>query len=301
MSIELAALDGANPLAFLASLGVLRLVHTAGAPVKMRWVRTGLWHPELVGVDDSSRLCALLASRSKSELPIADFEPLGKNITVSPDCFAQFVTTAYEEAKNGGRKVADFAASFGSEVIADDKGRIEYTDLCFITGSGHQDFLGTMKALSEVVTEEHIRDALFGEWKKLKLLSMRWDPSDAAQYAYQWSDPGPKGSSAVWGANLLAVHALPLFPTHPTAQGLRTTGFREVAPFPEFTWPIWTGAIGLDSVRSLLALAELHDWENRMDHASLDARGIPQVYRSPRVRIGQGANFKVSFRPAKAV
>src|SRR5436305_2823537 len=167
MSIEFSALDGANPLAFLTSLGVLRVVHSAGVPVKMRWVRTGIWHPELVGVDDAVHLCALLAERAKSELPIAEFEALGKNITVSPDCFAQFVTPAYDEAKNGDRKVADFAAAFGSEVFTDDKGRIEYTDLCFITGSGHQHFLGTMKGLSDVVTEEHIRDALFGKWERL--------------------------------------------------------------------------------------------------------------------------------------
>src|SRR4051812_27181649 len=199
MSIELSALDGANPLAFLASLGVLRLVHSAGVPVKMGWVRTGMWHPELVGVDDAGRLCALLSSGTKSELPIPACESLGKNITVSPDCFAQFVTAAYDGAKNGNRKVADFAATFGSEVVADDKGRIEYTELCFITGSGHQHFLGTMKGLSDVVTEEHIRDALFGKWERLKGLSMRWDPSDAAEYAFRWADPSAEGASSVWG------------------------------------------------------------------------------------------------------
>ena len=41
----------------------------------------------------------------------------------------------------------------------------------------------------------------------------------------------------MWGANLLAVHALPLFPTQPTQHGLRTTGFRVGARgrWPEFT------------------------------------------------------------------
>lgn len=306
MSIELSALDGASPLAFLASLGVLRLVHGTGEPVKMRWVRRGVWTPELVGPDDPKTFCAMLVSRLKSELPLIEFQPLGKNITVSPDCFEKLVEPAYKLAKEGDRTVADFAASFGSEALADDDGKIEYTRLCFITGSGHQDFIGTMGALAEVITEDHIKDALFGKWDKLKGLSMRWDPSDAAEYAFRWRNPSAEGASSVWGANLLAVHALPLFPAHPRKQGLKkrglvTTGFREVMPFPEFTWPIWTDEIALDSVRSLLSLPELHDWENRLDHKRLEARGIAQVYRSPRVRIGQGANFKVSFRPARAV
>ena len=254
-----------------------------------------------MGVDDAYALCTLVAGRAKSNLPLEAFEALGKDITVSPECFAGFLIPEYERAKRGERDAADFAAAFGSEILADDKGRIEYTDLCFITGSGHHHFLGTMKGLCDVVTEDHIEDALFGQWERWKGLSMRWDPSDAAEYAFRWGDPSAEGASAVWGANLLAAHALPLFPTHPASKGLRTTGFREVAPFPEFTWPVWVDAIGVDSVRSLLALSELHDWENRIDHKALGARGIAQVYRSPRVRIGQGANFKVSFRPAKAV
>lgn len=301
MSIELSALDGANPLAFLATLGVVRLLHGVGNPARLRWVRRDVWRPELSGLDDPKALTAIVLTLSKSELPVAAFAPLGKNITVAPDCFESLVEPAYQRAKEGDRSVADFAASFGSEVMEDDKGRIEYTRLCFITGSGHQHFIGTMAALTEVVTEEHIEDALFGKWGKMKGLSMRWDPSDAAEYAFRWGDPSADGASSVWGANLLAVHALPLFPAHPRTRGLVSTGFREVMPYPEFTWPIWTDAIGLDTVRSLLTLKELHDWENRIDHGSLEARGVAQVYRSPRVRIGQGANFKVSFRPARAV
>lgn len=301
MSVIFSALDGSNPLAFLAALGTCRLLHSNGEAVKMRWLHQGVWRPQLAGVEDPEAMCTRLMARAKSDLPLTDFERLGENITVDPGCFSAFVEAAYQNAKDGDRRAADFAAAFGSEVLRDKKGRIQYTDLCFITGSGHQDFLGTMKSLCEGVSQEHIHDALFGDWKKLKGLSLRWDPSDAAEYAFRWGNPSVEGASSVWGANLLAIHALPLFPAHPTSKGLCTTGFREVYPFPEFSWPIWTDAIAIDSVRSLLALAELHVWEDRVDHKTLRARGIEQVYRSPRVRIGQGANFKVSFRPAKAV
>ena len=41
--------------------------------------------------------------------------------------------------------------------------------------------------------------------------------------------------------------------------------------------------------------------EDPPDHRQLEPMGIAAVYRAQRVRIGQGANFKVSFRPARAI
>lgn len=92
---------------------------------------------------------------------------------------------------------------------------------------------------------------------------------------------------------------------------------RDEASWPEFSWPIWTGWAGLDVVRSLLGLAEVaelgrrgprqditedevarRNWEMR---EKLREMGVDEVFRAARVRIGKGANFKVSFRPAMAV
>lgn len=302
----LTALDGSNPLAFLAALGALRLIHLGNSrkPVKLRWVRNGIWQPELLGIEDSEEsLCERLVAAAKQCLPVNIFSKLlGKNITVDPNTFAAFAQAAYQAALAGDRQTSDFAAAFGCEICKQEgKDRIEYTDLCFVTGSGHQHFLGTMEGLHKNDTAGHIRDALFGAWAREKGFSMRWDPADAAEYAFRWSDPSSEGASAVWGANLLAVHALPLFPTQPTSMGLRTTGFRDGSPWPEFTWPIWIHPIALEAIGSLLAMQELHSKENELNHATLRALGIEEIYRASRVRIGQGANFKVSFRPARAV
>jgi len=305
MSLILNSLDGSNPLAFLAALGTFRLIHLAGErEVKLRWVRDGAWRPELVGHETDERsLCVRLLRAAKEFLPSEMFtEILGQDITVDQSKFREFVRAAHESTAAGDRNMSDFAASFGSEVrVQEGKERIEYTDLCFITGSGHQHFLGAMRELKQNTLADHIYDALFGEWKKNKKLSMRWDPSDAAEYAFRWGDPSAEGASAVWGANLLAIHALPFFVAQPTARGLRTTGFRYPKQRPEFTWPIWTGPVSVDTVRSLISLSELQEDEGDLNHAALQARGIAEVYRAPRVRIGQGANFKVSFRPARAV
>jgi hypothetical protein len=303
-TLLLHALDGSNPLAFLAAVGTLRLVHLSksGAGVRIGWERQGgFWRPRLVDLDgDEDWLCELLMQAPWA--PIEKFGPLGKNLTVASKVFEPFLSEAQEVATREDRRAADFAAAFGSEVCEDKKrGRIEYTDFCFITGSGHQHFLGTMDALARSVTAGHIRDALFGNWRAEKGLSMRWDPSDAAEYALRWDDPSSEGAWAVWGANRLAVEALPCFPTVPVDGRLQTTGFRfdRSRRCEEFTWPIWSHFAGLDAVRSLISLAELQ--KDEPEREMLRAMGIEEAYRAQRVRIGQGANFKVSFRPARAV
>jgi hypothetical protein len=287
----------------MAAIGSLRLLQL-GNPKRahsLRWIRRGTWVPEVSGaVENSETLSQRLHELSKEHLPAETFtRVLGKNITVDNATFKTFVEQALSRARTGNRVLADFAAAFGSEICKQErKERMEYTDFCFITGSGHQHFLGTMASLKEGVKPEHIHDALFGNWTKGKGLSMRWDPADAAEYALRWGDPSTEGASSVWGANLLAAHALPLLPSHATEMGLRTTGFGSRS---EFTWPIWTHAVGSDTVASLLSLSEIQKADNDIDHAGLAAFGIEEVYRAPRVRIGQGANFKVSFRPARAV
>ncbi len=301
MSVVMTALDGSNPLGFLAAIGVLRLMDSGDNRAKLRWVREDVWRPELIGVDDKASLCETLIGRAKSDLPVDAFRTLGKNLTVAGHTFLDFVKPAYEAAVRGDRNAADFAAAFGSEILERKNKTIEYTDLCFITGSGHQHFLGTIEGLAQRVSADHVEDALFGRWKKNKNLSMRWDPADAAEYAFRWGDPSAEGASAVWGANVLAVHALPLLPAQPTNDGLRTTGFRYPSRAgAEFTWPIWKEPIGVDTLRSLLALPDLQVLEEKLNHRVMQERGIAEVYRSPRVRIGQGGKFK-NFRAARVI
>jgi hypothetical protein len=302
--ILLGALDGSNPLAFLAALGTLRLVHlSAQCPEpRMCWERSGgFWRPKLVGLGKDENGLIEILGRSLWA-PVEHFGPLGKNITAPSETFAKFIQQAYGTAERKDRRTADFAAAFGCEVCEDRKRkRIKHTDLCFITGSGHQDFLGTMSTLAEEVTSEDLRDALFGEWRKEKSpsMSMRWDPLDAAEYALQWDNPSGQGAWTVRGANRLAVEALPYFPTMPVKGGLQTTGFRRRSGEDEFTWPVWTQPVTFDTVRSLVSLAELQ--EDVPPRGVLGAMGIEDVYRAERVQIGQGKNCKVNFRTARAV
>ena len=101
---------------------------------------------------------------------------------------------------------------------------------------------------------------------------------------------------AVYGANRLAIEALPLFPCVPCGGALRTTGFRENRRSGvRLRWPIWTPSLSLDTVRSLLTLsAGLSD---DADPEAWEQRGIVARFESRRLTIGK---FRC-FSPAEPI
>jgi len=86
-AIVLRALDGSNPLAFMAALGTLRLLQShSGGGVRMRWRRGEHWNPELIGFNGSEdEVCEALIKAPR--VPVENFAVLGKNITVKPGIF----------------------------------------------------------------------------------------------------------------------------------------------------------------------------------------------------------------------
>jgi hypothetical protein len=301
--IILRGIDAANPLGFLTALGALRLLSFAQPNARLHWISEASWRPALTGLVniDESSLPGILAAQPSA--PVEEFAALGKNITVPSKLFAEFANHAAIAASPQDRRRADFASAFGSEACKHEKlDRIECTDLCFITGSGHQDFLDTMKGLRSLIEPRHLGQTLFHPWKYgNKGLSFRWDPTDAREYALRWKDPGPEGASTEWGANFLAAEALPLFPTHPGKTGLQTTAVSKQARDKYFTWPIWTSPLNQDAISSLISLPEFQKPDEKLDRNMIASLGIAAIYRCQRVRIGDGANFKVSFRPSRAL
>lgn len=289
--VMLGGLNGANPLGFLAGLGCLRMAARRETSVRLAWKLAGQWRPILHGFDSEARLLDVLEAASSEITAGPDLsESLGNNITVSTGSFRLFAVQAAECPE-----WSPFAAAFGCDAIEDERNkRLQYTKLCFITGSGHQNFLETIRQLRARVTREHLRRALFESMDPIdKGLSFRWDPADAREYALQWNNPGPEGVQACWGAGRLAIEALPFFPALPRRGVLETTAF---VTKDEFRWPIWSDPLSVGAIRSLLSNADILAGRNRR---ALRSRGIEELFASRRVRIGEGANFKVSFRPAR--
>ena len=263
--LPLVGLRADNPLAFMAALGTLRVAGAAfdQGTVRMRWqISSGAWTPALcftgvrrkVTVErfDEDELVARLhdwmsKSSGRRAFGIAD------DLTLSPEAFRAVSASAAADATPGDRAFVDFIAAFGSDAaeLRDNgkaSGKIADTAFRTMSGAGHQHFLGFMRTLAEDVGPDHLRRALFVPWRyddPLESHSMRWDPVDDVRYALRWrdssGDPERKRSGTMWGANRLAIEALPLLPTMPIERsGLATVGFSiSKAAGAAWTWPVW--------------------------------------------------------------
>lgn len=228
---------------------------------------------------------------------------IGKHIDCADDEYRAHATGFLEEAGFAQRETLDLLAAFGSDACIDGRSRrITPTPFCFITGSGHQYFLDTVRQLMEVMSTEYIYATLFKPWTyRDKGLSMRWDPIEDRRYALMDRDPTAHGneSRTVWMANLLAYRALILFPSAPKGRHLATTAWSSFGNVDNFTWPIWEHPVELDTIRSILQLPEIS--AQNPDRFVLSARGIVTAFRARRVQVGNPPLHKINFGPAGGV
>ena len=292
--VVLKGLDGGNPLAFLAAVGTLRTVVSANAEGgwRMKWRdKGGMWSPVLVAHEapNADRLVELLVAALRCG-PTPEFD-IAENLNFSPADFKRVAAEAQLLASPREHRYADFVAAYGSEAVTThDRKSIQDTALRTMSGAGHQHFLGTMKQLLEKTEAAHLHQALFETWDYADdRLGLRWDPEEDRRHALRWAKPSGEAPRTMWGANRLAVEALPLFPTAPSGRRLATTGFSMLDGRVLFSWPIWDAPLNLDVVRSLLALSAIQDPEP--DRAVLHSMGVRDVYRSQRVTVGKYRNF----------
>lgn len=371
---ELVALDGANPLGFLAALGTLVTLQSTGdTQARLFWLQRGRWLAVIEGTSALSEdaLCDVIArglhgrdvaedaestragaqkaaDKAKSAIEKkskeirarrlsreerriaeqAELQPLkeeyerrraewltalaaavpspelrlGKRIDCTESEYRSFAAGILDEAEPMSREAADMLAAFGSDAAkARNSDAIDPTPFCFITGSGHQYFLDTVRKLVDRVSPAGIREALFVPWTYHdEGLSMRWDPLEDKRYALLDSDPGPEGARTVWMANLLAYRALALFPCAPGRRGLAATAWTPLEDGRAFTWPIWTAPASVDVIRSFLQLDDLI--ARRPDRTLLRSRGVAAVYRARRIKVPPtGSQYKLNFTPATAM
>lgn len=301
--ILLPGIDGANPLGFLAALGTLRTLTGDADAIRLHWTKhANAWRPVLTMPEPIEpdalieRLAAALARHANENA-----FTLGDNPSVLLDVFRTYAQQAAQTAWNGNRTWADFAAAFAGEFPPSDKDdKVPDTALRTMSGAGHQHFIKFMRNFIEQTRPDHLRKALFETWRyddPIQNMTLRWDPSDDSRYALRWSDPSGdpnrKSIGSMWGANRLAIEALPLLPTLPTRRQLETTGFHtEGARRTHWTWPIWDKPVGLGTVRSLLDMADVQRSDcPGVQPQELGARGIVAVYRSRRLTSGKFRNF----------
>lgn len=296
-SHQFIGIDAANPLGFLAALGTLRILHL-GRPEwrpKLSWIARDVWCPQLDTAIDISRDDLLTTlDDSLRNSPGHDAMALGDSIKFSPSEFRNACRAALAKASVDQQQTLRFFAALGSEAKLTDDGLISDTALRTMSGAGHQHFLQFMRTLTAETNQTHLNKALFMPWQwDDPKPSLRWDPSDDRRYALRWRNPSNDNINTVRGANRLAIEALPLFPTAVHGNRLKTTGFTGSGSRDTFwTWPVWSGALDLDSVTSVLSLRGLQ--ENPPNRSRLVAMGIEEIYRSQRLTVGKYRNFTIA-------
>jgi hypothetical protein len=311
--IELTGLDGSNLLAYLAALGTLRVLTLAEPDrrIQMSWVERDFWVPVVHGTsaETAEEVAGMLArqvcprvalmERKKGKLtPIPGADVKAALANANPAFLEDYLDLSLDEfsavckrecSSPSTRESAALLAALGSDCLSEKNGDGPATTALRAIGAGNNDgFLGLMRAIHLGTNVGHLRHALFQAWDYLDPPSfMRWDPNEFRPHALRATDPAKdRERNNVRGANRLAIEALPLFPTAPQARKVRTTAFQEGDNGTEVWWPIWTDALELGTVSSLLAAGD-----ERV------RPGVAQVYRAARFTEGKYRNFS----PSKAM
>jgi hypothetical protein len=305
--LVLTGMDAQNPLAFLASLGLLRVFddHAKahgierprlafiddGGPIPKLWTALGADEVVRCVLDDAAAQADNLALRlaydeagqpvpAESAGAIRDLKP--------PPEVARKALARFAEA---GPRVSRLAAGLFSELVQDNNGNTKPTAFHFT--AGQQAFLAMVDELRRGITEADVREALFGPWLNTsRLPSLSWDSSVARLYALRAGDPSKEKRGSIPAANWLGVIALELFPVVVRRGRLVTAcvagGWKDSA----FTWPVWEVALTAPTVAALLR-TRADEWEPRERAAA----GITAVFRSKITRSDQGGYG--AFSPAE--
>lgn len=305
--IPLTGLSGSSPLGALAAFGLLRLFEQIPElhDSRLSWALNDDWTAilHLSSTADEKNVCERLSAYARST--VTDIWGWNDSIRVPPDFYEQVRAGYLEDASALHRLPADFFAAFGSEAVLDNKGRIRPTE--FDMTSGQQTFLGGFSRIHQSLSSANgnavqrsnqaFEEALFQGWTyKDEFHSLGWDPSTERMHGLRHKAPTNEKAICVRAAVWLGFHALPLFPAVASRGRLAITGFPRRDRKALFTWPIWDKAIGVDTLRSLLAAEELAAGDDGWK--KLAKRGVRAVYQSARSEFGQG--YAV-FRPATLV
>ena len=294
MTVILEALDGANPLGFLAALGVLAVLDDRGVAVRLSWQEAGAWRPVLHGVDSVDAVLDHLEADLESwrEEPVLDLsyrkgKATERDLKPPPEEFARFA----ESMRALGGRSAALVAAFATDVAVDGNGATKPTALHFT--AGQQRFLSMVRDLRDGVGRAHLDEAVVGPWTYTSTLPvMAWDATTDRRYALRATDPSKDKKAGVPGADWLAFIGLQLAPSVPRGSRILTTGATGSWKHGQWTWLLWRHPLGRMAVASLLqqgvslaakAPSELAAW------------GVATVLQSRILRSDQGG--RGSFCP----
>jgi hypothetical protein len=292
--LVLPGLSGASPLGFLASLGLLRLVHERSKATRLGFLTDGSFSAFVDGnADDMGGLVAEDAARAEEDqawrLEYSKQEKNGVKIVADlkapPPAFAAFLARCVDGWCTGRGDAVAYAAAFGTEVAFDlSKGNTKPTALHFT--AANQQFLGIVEEIRGSVTAEWATQSLFEGHAARRGSNLRWDPAAERNWALMANKPSVDGTQVDAPLEWLAFRALPLLPCFPRGGRIITTGVSGRGDDMRLTWPLWSMGASLPTVRSLLQT----EWAGAPRARA--ARGVFAVCTSAIRRTSQGfGNF----------
>jgi hypothetical protein len=306
--LSLSGLDADNLLAFLALLGLLRVLEAAHPT----------WHPRISwsGAPPQAKLHLAVAASEEDvakaagqgvETIVADFK-FGerKNVDFDRTGYRQFA-----EESRMGPSTAALAAALTAEHPEKRLGGLQAAPLVMMFGQGHQNFLERLvdipagilpNRLRKLKSPPNLRDpakiaeALFQPWKRNDDTdAFRWDLNEDQRYALRHGDPSSDGAApTVHGANRLAAIGFLSFATAPGERRMTALGARRGERGSwEFLWPIWSQPLSRTTIEALLA----HPCLVKDDWRELGKLGVSEVYRARRIANGKFMNVTRAAPP----
>lgn len=289
--MSLPALEGTNPLGFLAALGVLDAVSATTPGATLRWTDDLVPHAVITGPGDLDQLLDTLdkdrgqwAGSAVLGFP-ADGKPLAD---AKPDGGQLRQWFEYVDARNGNRADADLLCALVAEDAFDNNGRAKPTHLHFT--AGQQKFLNMVRELAAAVDRDRLQEAICGPWRyDSPLPSLSWDSRGERLYAVRAVNPSTEKRLGVPGADWLAFRGLICYPVTRTSRGsLSTTACDADWKRSAFRWPLWARPATRHVVRSLVADPSLVSQRPTATPSDLAARGIASIRQAAIRRSDQG-------------
>ena len=309
-------LDGLEPdnlLAFLALLGLLRALETAGPALYPR----AAWDIDRPPLRPRLFLAQEVTEEQISEIAAEGIQTLApgyefngrKELNYSRKECRELLTEEAKASFADHRERIDLLAGLMSDAaIKDDKTElVDPTPLCLLFGQGHQHFLerlanvpreaappsrGRGKSTVTLSASQCLAEALFQSWRRDDpTFSFRWDPAEDVRYSLMAGDPTDTAYKAhtQHGANRLAAVGLAALTLVPEMRAGRVRpsimgGMSGVDGF-SFAFPIWRDATTLTAVRALLCHPNLRKAEG------LKHLGVDHVVVAQRISVGKFMNF----------
>ncbi|GIX35810.1 MAG: hypothetical protein KatS3mg126_1589 [Lysobacteraceae bacterium] len=291
--IDLKGVNGSNPLGFLATLGLLRILPGA----KLGFCDDGSYQPFVEGLQlNKSDLAALVFADAKAaendkapwrftytkpptkkrgEQVVADLKP-----PPNDPGFAAFFKRCLDDWLSGKDEGAAYAAAYFTDVAVDSKGNTKPTAFHFT--AANQTFLGQVESIRASLTQGWVEEALFTGRAERSGSNLRWDPAAERSWALMAEDPNKEGTRVNAPLEWLAFRGLPLLPSFPQGSRIVTTGVSGRGDDMTFTWPLWSVPASMYTARSVLQV----DWTSNARERA--ARSIFAICSSSIRRTSQG-------------